>query len=667
MPGRKPLRLTEAGCPAVDKGTNRPSVFPDAKSSAGGYPPFSNRQRDDFLQRRALETLLGAFDADAGASLSENPPAPLYDGRMVEPGCVFLWTWDARPYPVFPLATDLWADGANWATGHWLTGRLGAAPLSDLVACLCADHGVSGIDSTALTGVVDGYLVDRPMSARSALDPLAQAFAFAAREEDGRLVFRPRGGRVQARLSEADLVSRGSAPPLALVRTQESELPLEVTISFMDPAGDYRTAQVASRRLVGASRHVARAELSLVAPLNAMVRAADVWLQDLWAGRESATFAVPQSALALAPGDVVEVTSAGRARLLEIQRIEETEVRAITARSIEPEVFQAPLPALETSPVRLPAAFGPPEVVVLDLPLFAASDPVPLQHLAAAAAPWPGPLAVWRSTDGASFEAIAALSAAATLGELTDALAPGPLWRFDRSSRLLVVLDAGELSSASEAEVLDGANILALLAEGRAPELIQFTQAELLAGGLLALSGLLRGQAGTEAAGAAPWPAGTRFVWLNGAVAPVAHGLSAYGRSVRYRVGPAAGDHGDARVQEVSATIGGAALLPLAPVHLAARRGEAGIEITWVRRTRIEAAFDVAEVPLGEDVEAYRLEILDGASVRRVIDTATPGARYSAAQELADFGAPRTALTFQVAQVSAALGPGRFAQATCIL
>ena len=58
---------------------------------------------------------------------------PVYGGRMVEEGRTHLWTWDARPYPAFPYLTDVWSDGANWTTGHWLTGRLGAAPASDLV------------------------------------------------------------------------------------------------------------------------------------------------------------------------------------------------------------------------------------------------------------------------------------------------------------------------------------------------------------------------------------------------------------------------------------------------------------------------------------------------------------------------------------------------------
>ncbi len=43
---------------------------------------------------------------------------------MVDPERIYAWTWDARPYPAFPQNTALWADGANWRTGHWLNGRL---------------------------------------------------------------------------------------------------------------------------------------------------------------------------------------------------------------------------------------------------------------------------------------------------------------------------------------------------------------------------------------------------------------------------------------------------------------------------------------------------------------------------------------------------------------
>ena len=57
---------------------------------------------------------------------------------------------DARPYPLFPAAEEVWSDGPNWQTGHWLTGRLGGAPLDALVATILDDAGVIGVDSSAL-------------------------------------------------------------------------------------------------------------------------------------------------------------------------------------------------------------------------------------------------------------------------------------------------------------------------------------------------------------------------------------------------------------------------------------------------------------------------------------------------------------------------------------
>ena len=62
IPQSKPIWLTEVGCPAVDKGANQPSVFPDPKSSEAGLPHYSNGKRDDLIQRRYLEAVLGAFD-----------------------------------------------------------------------------------------------------------------------------------------------------------------------------------------------------------------------------------------------------------------------------------------------------------------------------------------------------------------------------------------------------------------------------------------------------------------------------------------------------------------------------------------------------------------------------------------------------------------------------
>ena len=67
VPQSKPIWLTELGCPAVNKGANQPSTFPDPKSSDGGVPYFSNGHRDDLIQRRMLEAVLSALDSALGA------------------------------------------------------------------------------------------------------------------------------------------------------------------------------------------------------------------------------------------------------------------------------------------------------------------------------------------------------------------------------------------------------------------------------------------------------------------------------------------------------------------------------------------------------------------------------------------------------------------------
>ncbi len=159
VPRGKPIWLTEIGCPAVDKGANQPSVFPDPKSSEAGLPYYSSGKRDDLIQRRYLEAVLGAFDPAFGDA-ALNSTSSVYDGPMVAPDGIHLWTWDARPYPAFPAATDAWSDAPNWETGHWLTGRFGSTPLDGLVTTMLADNGVADIDVSELGEGPDGYVVD---------------------------------------------------------------------------------------------------------------------------------------------------------------------------------------------------------------------------------------------------------------------------------------------------------------------------------------------------------------------------------------------------------------------------------------------------------------------------------------------------------------------------
>ena len=96
-------------------------------------------------------------------------------------------------------------------------------------AAILADSGVTDADTQRLGEGPDGYVVDRPMSPRAMLDPLALAFAFDAAEQDGVLRFRQRGGAPVAEIAEDDLVLPDDAAPARITRTQETDLPREVS------------------------------------------------------------------------------------------------------------------------------------------------------------------------------------------------------------------------------------------------------------------------------------------------------------------------------------------------------------------------------------------------------------------------------------------------------
>ncbi|HEY4143180.1 MAG TPA: phage tail protein, partial [Pseudolabrys sp.] len=578
---------------------------------------------------------------------------------------IYLWTWDARPYPVFPAVSDVWSDAANWETGHWLTGRLGSAPLDALIGTILADNGVTEFDTNSLGEGPDGYVVDRPMSPRGMIDPLALAFSFDASEQAGTLGFRQRGGVPVCEIDEDALVLPDDAAPAQISRAQEGDLPHEVSISFTDSGTDYQRSAVTSRRLVGGSVRKAHADLAMVTSDSEASRRAEIWLQDLWAGRESAQFALPPSMLALSLGDIVGLTVNGRRRLMEIQEISDTESRAVRACSIDPEVFALPLAAPNRRTPVAPTVLAPAHALVLDLPALQSQQPIPLARLAVFADPWPGPVAGWASTDGVSYSRIAVALAPSIMGETLDALAAGPTARWHQAS-FRVKLYGGALASVSDAALLAGANLAAVQHADGSWEVLQFANAELTGSRTYTLSRLLRGQGGSEYAMSAPLPAGSAFVLLDQHILTAANGFDALERELQFRVVAANRDHGDASAFSLTMTPQATALRPLAPVHLSARRGGAGVIFKWVRRARFDADSWTGEIPLGEDSEQYAVDIISGASVVRTLNAVIPSALYATADELADFGSVQPSLCVRVTQLSATVGRGFTAGAILI-
>lgn len=124
-PQSKPVIFLEYGFSNVDRGTNQPNVFYDAKSTESGTPYWSAWRlygsayipvRDDTIAALAVTAfhdywLAGAHNETSGAGV-----------RMLEPAFCCAWNWDARPFPTWPLDSAAWGDAGNWPAGDWITG-----------------------------------------------------------------------------------------------------------------------------------------------------------------------------------------------------------------------------------------------------------------------------------------------------------------------------------------------------------------------------------------------------------------------------------------------------------------------------------------------------------------------------------------------------------------
>jgi hypothetical protein len=664
VPESRPIWFTEFGCPAIDRGTNQPNVFFDPKSSESFIPYFSRGWRDDAIQRAYLEATL-LWWGEAG----HNPVSSVYGGRMVHLPESAAWTWDARPYPQFPALGEVWADGENWRLGHWLNGRLGSASLPALVRDLCRQAGLldGRIDVSSLWGAVEGFVITAIESPRTSIATLGQLFGFDAVESEGVMRFRMRGAAPVATLTVDDLVAGANGvEPFELTRGQETELPRVLKWQVTRSDEEYDLATVEARRGVAEAARVEQESFPVTAPPEEAERWCRRSLQERWIGRERATFSLPPSRLALDPGNAVGLLHDGREVTFRIESIADGEARRCDLVRMDREVYELPPGAPRAAAVATPVVFGSVEGLLLDLPQLWDSE-VPHQPLVAAiASPWPGNIAVWRSPEEDGFSLLQTFSGRIRHGVLAEPLAAGPLGVFDYGNAIVVDMIHGKLASVSDTALFGGANIFAV--ESPAGwEVLQAGTATLVASGRYSLTRLLRGQFGTEDAMVASLAAGARLVVLDSAAqrAPVL--LSEIGLPLHWRIGPASLPVSDDTFDALTFTPAARGLKPWSPAHVEdpSRIAYAGGDLTlrWVRRDRslLADSWEVASIPMSEATEAWEVDILDGSTVLRTLETGTPTVTYTTAQQLADWGAPLApggTLRIRVCQLSAVVGRG---------
>jgi hypothetical protein len=646
----KPIWFTEFGCPALDKGANQPNVFYDPKSTESFFPYFSSGLRNDAVQRLYLEAMLKYWGDDG----------------FVDPANMFVWTWDARPYPSFPALTDVWSDGDNWFLGHWITGRVNSLTLDRLVRLIMHRAGFTDadIDVTSLrdSGVqVEGFGIFEVMTSRAILENLMTAYLFDVFEDGDvfRFVMCYTSDTVSVDLD--DLIRADGGDDYEKSRVQDTDLPDRTKVSYLDAFRDYASASVDGHTVTGYSQRVNEFSSMSVMQTGTAKALADTLTQERWIAKNGVKFSLPLNFLRVQPGDTIPLTIDGVTRKYRVERIVTGDQLDIEGVGYSAAIYKPNYFPEAVAKATIPTAPGSPLMVFADIPLADETSPALWSpRVVATQNPWPGGVNIYEDDDDGGNRLNLRIDVPAKVGVTVNDLPTGMTGVWDRGNDLTVRLfnPASTLVSASELAVLNGANTLAVLTPSGDWEILQYRTATLNLDGTYTLRTLLRGSLGTEGFMGSPTPAGSRIIAFDPTRWSTLAGSSALMNTVMgLRVGPIGIDPSDGRYRDVDVTPRGVALRPYAPVHLTQVK-EAGGDITlsWTRRTRFggdDWGYD--DVPLNETSERYDVVITGGRTLSVVGGNSVS---YTLANQVADFGSGQASVGWTIYQISNLYGRG---------
>ena len=451
--------VDEIGCGAVDKGTNQPNKFVDPKSSESALPWFSNGARDDFVQQRYLQVMQSYW-----AEAENNPASSEYDGRMIDVSKMFVWAWDARPFPYFPNNLSVWDDGENYKTGHWITGRSANRTLESVVAEICQRAGLENFDASGLEGVVRGYIEEDVADARAMFQPLMLSYGFDAVERDGVVTFLMRGHSDVVPLAE-DHLAISTEIDSVCEKTREAQ-GLEtgrIRLGFVESGADFATVSEEAISPDEETNAVSHTEFAISMSRAEGRQIVERWMAEAGQAKETIRFALPPSKMNLGAGDVVSIASEeSTSNAFRVDRVELGDMQIVDATSVEQSLYQTPV--LE-DPLPRGTSYAPPTPVIplfLDLPLMTGDEIPHVPHIAVTGKPWSGAAAIYDAPSDANYQLNTILNERATIGVTETPLFGARSGLIDRGEALQVRLVSGALESIPFDQLLNGGNLAAI-------------------------------------------------------------------------------------------------------------------------------------------------------------------------------------------------------------
>lgn len=554
-----------------------------------------------------------------------------------------------------------------------------------IIEDFCAQTGLdpaTDIDVTGVTDNVRGYLLNQQSTARACIEPLGFAFLFDGVEIDYKIRFIKRGQTVAASLTEDDLVRIDDETGRVIdeTRQQELELPISVSIIYLDYEKDYqqnvaKTSRISLPTPAMYSKNESTTTLPMVLVPEEAKRLADRALWSAWTERVQHKYRISWRYIKYDPSDVIQITLSNgvvlRDRLTrgDIGADFSLEWESVSERSVQYTSTIVADGGQGFNPQE-PPGLAASRYFLFDMPYVrdqdyagATSTVIHVSGSNYGGDTWPG-MIVSKSNDGSAYTPAATLTSQATWGVITTVVGDTDLpFQFDTVNTITVsmVQGADNLSSCTREEALNGQNWSVILNENTGVvEVVTFTTVTQNLDGTYTLSDLRRGLRGTEVY-TGGHSAGEIFVMLDEATFDLIRmGLDEL-NITRNFLGIAVGDLEEAGIHKTLATTG-RDLKPWAPHNVTATISGSDIVIGYDRRTRFGGNMvdGTGDVPLFEATEEYEIDIYNalGTVVLRTLTATSESVTYLAADITTDFGSIPATLNVAVYQISATVDRG---------
>lgn len=484
-------------------------------------------------------------------------------------------------------------------------------------------------DATACTDALLGISVEGPQPAERLIAPIMLAYDYSAREVQGQLIIEPRSLTVDWEIPFDDVIET-----VKFRDKSDRELPDEVIVRFADVDRNLQRGSRRERKVDSAIRQINTVDLPLSLDSQTAGSLAIKLLWTAWAQRESVEFSVGPKYLEMRPGDLVELTIDTEVFPIRVTSVTRGDNFVHEVKGdIEVEIDTTVPPdsnSTDDGGVVSPYLMEPVAFAVClreeDLGLvgyyYGAYSVDPNVQFRGAN--------IYESTGGDFNSVGSQLDLEAVGGVLGDDFAATRRGVWDRESSVVVVMGNGSFSSSTEAEVLAGANRIAIGSNATGYEVIGFVTATELETNVWELTTLIRGIRGLPV----DHSQGEDVIVLDDSIGIRTMNSGAIGETRNIKaVTP---NEDEALFPDEEITITGGISAPLPPSGLRAFKDSGDAVFKWGRTSRLIRKVLLQPVTTYSMENEYILEIMNGASVVRTFEVTGEEQTYTAAEQATD-------------------------------